>query len=178
MVQKWSRPNRSRGPTEKSSKESDSSWFETLGMIEFLFPEPLWIMKTLGWRSKKRTARGPPDFARRGPLGRRGRRVLRTMIIQNHANHISMHMVTHGGVLGARAPRDFRVRGGDLRGFGGEFLGFQKSWKVFFFMYQNWFSTFFWKVMNFDIEMLIFDIKIINSYIKQQLRSSRTMLRL
>ena len=78
---------------------------------------------------KKRTAGGPPDFARRAPLGRRGRRVLRTMIIKNHANTVSMHVVTHGGVLGARAPRDFRVRGGDLRGVGGEFFDFQNHEK-------------------------------------------------
>ena len=38
------------------------------------------------------------------------------MIIQSQLNHDSMRVVTHGGVLGARAPRDFRVRGNDLRG--------------------------------------------------------------
>ena len=48
VVQKWSRTNIPRGPTEKSLKESDSSWFETLGLIELLFLEPIWIMKTLG----------------------------------------------------------------------------------------------------------------------------------
>ena len=78
-VQTRSQLNRSRGHMEKSWSPSDSSWFETKCNVKLLFLEPIWIMKTLGWRRKKSLAGGPPDFARRGPLGRRGRRVLRTI---------------------------------------------------------------------------------------------------
>ena len=104
MVQTRSTRNRSRGPREKSLKESDSSWFQTFETVALLFLGSLLIMKTLGRRSKKRTARGPPDFARRGPLGRRWRRVLRTMIIQNQLNTDSMQVVTHGMSLAREPP--------------------------------------------------------------------------
>ena len=68
VVQKLSRFNRNHGPTEKSLKESDSSWFETLGIVKLLFLGPLWIIKILVQRSKNVSQEDPPKNARRAPL--------------------------------------------------------------------------------------------------------------
>ena len=122
VVQKWSCSKGSRGLAEKSSTESDSLWFETFDIISLLFLGPLLTIKTLGQRSKKRAARGPPDFARRGPLGRRWFAPCSFKTIQ------TMHDDSWD-VPGARAPGDFRHRGGDLRVFVVNFcvLGFLEN---------------------------------------------------
>ena len=81
--QSWSHHNRSRADGRKWWSPSDFSWFETLAKVKLLFLEVLLMMKTLGWRRKKPTARGPPKIARRAPLGGSWRRVLRTIYHPN-----------------------------------------------------------------------------------------------
>ena len=76
--QKWSVLKGKRRSTEKSRSPSDSSWFETFDRVKFLFVEPFLMGKSLGQRRKKSLTGGPPDFARRAPLRRSWRKVLRT----------------------------------------------------------------------------------------------------
>ena len=54
----------------------------------FWFWSPIWSHKPRFERRKKTVTRGPPDSARRAPLRRSGRRVLRTMINETHPEHL------------------------------------------------------------------------------------------
>ena len=90
VVQKCSRAKGSRGRTEKWQRTSKSPWFETRAKVKLFFLDLLLTIKILVQRSKKRVARGPPNFARRDPLEPSWRRLLRTM---ERSFHLSRGLV-------------------------------------------------------------------------------------